>query len=88
MINKEITSDDWMNFLRSLHNEVRNSPSIKLTGLGALNEINNYLMLFFIERNYEEYNLSEELIFTDDCRFSYIYKEYCTKKHIDDDLKS
>lgn len=91
MIGKQISSNDWMTFLRSLHNEVRNSPGIKLTGLGALNEINNYLMLFFIERNYEEYNLSEAnngIIFTEDSKFSYIYNNFCKKEHIDSDLKN
>lgn len=76
-----ISSQSWLNFMWSLHNDVRNSRGIKLTGLGALNEINNYLLLFFIERKFNIYHLP------DDCKFSYLYKNFCTDEKIKDDSK-
>lgn len=77
-----ISSQSWLNFLWSLHNDVRNARGVKLTGMGALNEINNYLLLFFIEREFDEYCLS------DDCKLSYMYKEFCTDEKIKEDTKS
>jgi len=37
---------------------VRNSVGIKLTGLGALNEINNYLLLFFLENKFDKFGFN------------------------------
>ena len=42
-----IDTKSWLNFMWSLHNDVRQSRGLKLTGLGALNEINNYLLLIY-----------------------------------------
>jgi hypothetical protein len=52
-----------------------------LTGLGALNEINNYLLLFFMERNFDKYELLDE------CRFSYLYNNFCSDEKIKEDTK-
>jgi type I restriction-modification system DNA methylase subunit len=76
-----ISASEWLNFMWTLHNKVRSGKGSKLTGMGALNEINNFLLLFFIERNFEKYKLDET------CRFSYLYKTFCSKKAIDDDKK-
>lgn len=74
-----ITSSEWLNFMWTLHNKVRNGKGSKLTGMGALNEINNFLLLFFIERNFDKYKLDET------CRFSYLYNTFCSKKVINDE---
>lgn len=71
-----ISSSEWLNFMWTLHNKIRNGKGSKLTGMGALNEINNFLLLFFIERNFDKYKLDET------CRFSYLYKTFCSKKVI------
>jgi hypothetical protein len=67
--------------MHSLHNTVRTGRKITLTGLGALNEINNYLLLFFIERNFEKYQMPEY------CKFSELYSKYCTDTKIMEDSK-
>ena len=36
-----MNQDDLLQFLHSIHNKIRNANGIKLTGLAALNEINN-----------------------------------------------
>lgn len=74
------TPSSWLNFMWTLHNKVRNGRGVKLTGLGALNEINNFLLLFFIERNFEKYTKLD-----DTCRFSYIYEHFCSPKAIKED---
>jgi type I restriction-modification system DNA methylase subunit len=71
-----ISASEWLNFMWTLHNKVRNGKGSKLTGMGALNEINNFLLLFFIERNFDKYDLD------DTCRFSYLYETFCSKKII------
>ena len=76
-----IDTKSWLNFIWSLHNDVRQSRGLKLTGLGALNEINNYLLLFFMERRFNKYNLSDE------CRFSYLYHNFCSDEKIKNDSK-
>ena len=42
-----ISAQSWQTLMWALHNDVRNSRGLKLTGMAALNEINNYLLLFF-----------------------------------------
>jgi type I restriction-modification system DNA methylase subunit len=80
-INNTYNTQSWLNFMWSLHNDVRQSRGLKLTGLGALNEINNYLLLFFMERNFDKYELSDE------CRFSYLYNNFCSDEKIKEDTK-
>jgi type I restriction-modification system DNA methylase subunit len=75
------TTGTWLSFMHSLHNTVRTGRKVTLTGLGALNEINNYLLLFFIEREFPTYKLD------DDCRFSHLYFNYCTDSKIAEDKK-
>ena len=71
----------WFSFLRNLHNIVRNGKSIKLTGIPALNEINNFLLLKFLEPKIDEYGLPNN------CKFSVLYNDYCTDEKIKDDEK-
>jgi len=71
----------WFSFLHNLHNIVRNGKGIKLTGIPALNEINNFLLLKFLEPKIEEYGLP------DNCKFSVLYEDYCTDEKIKQDEK-
>jgi type I restriction-modification system DNA methylase subunit/restriction endonuclease S subunit len=81
--NNIISSQSWQSLMHALHNDVRNSRCLKLTGMAALNEINNYLLLFFIERNFEKYPTLD-----DSCKFSYMYETYCMDEHIKSDTKN
>ena len=78
-----IDSQSWHSLMHALHNDVRNSRGLKLTGMAALNEINNYLLLFFIERNFSKYPTLDET-----CKFSYMYLNFCTDEHIKYDAKN
>jgi len=67
-----ISSTDWLNFIWTLHNKVRNGKGIKLTGLGALNEINNFLLILFLSRKLKDYDLD------DMCSLKYMYDTFCS----------
>jgi len=67
-----ISSTDWLNFIWTLHNKVRNGKGIKLTGLGALNEINNFLLILFLSRKLKDYDLD------DTCSLKYMYETFCS----------
>jgi type I restriction enzyme, S subunit len=67
-----ISSTDWLNFIWTLHNKVRNGKGIKLTGLGALNEINNFLLILFLSRKLKDYDLDEM------CSLKYMYNTFCS----------
>jgi type I restriction-modification system DNA methylase subunit len=73
--------NEWINFLWTLHNKVRNAKGLKLTGMSALNEICNYLLLFFVEKFVDKEQLPEY------CKISYLYNEYCTKQSYAEDKK-
>ena len=64
----QINTTSWLSFMDSLHTTVRSGRKVALTGIGALNEINNYLMLFFIEKRFNKYHGLDET-----CKFSYLY---------------
>ena len=74
--------NEWLNFLWALHNKVRNAKGIKLSGISALNEINNYLLFFFMERHVDRYNLPEH------CKFSYLYDKFASKQAFAHDKKT
>jgi hypothetical protein len=76
-----ITKEDWLAFLHQLHNKVRNSKGIKLTGMSALNEINNFIMIRFIEKFIDKQKLPEI------CKFSYLYETFASEKRIKEDNK-
>ena len=65
------TSNDWLNFMWTLHNKVRNGKGIKLTGLAALNEINNFLLIFFISKKFKDYGIDEKY------SFFTMYENFC-----------
>jgi type I restriction-modification system DNA methylase subunit len=67
-----ISSTDWLNFIWTLHNKVRNGKGIKLTGLGALNEINNFLLILFLSRKLKDYDLDNT------CSLKYMYNTFCS----------
>jgi len=67
-----ILSTDWLNFIWTLHNKVRNGKGIKLTGLGALNEINNFLLILFLSRKLKDYDLDNT------CSLKYMYNTFCS----------
>lgn len=78
----DLTQDDLLQFLHSIHNILRSSNGgIALTGLGALNEINNFFALYFIKDKIVEQGLPVE------CSFDNIYKTYCTDEIIIKDGK-
>jgi type I restriction-modification system DNA methylase subunit len=67
-----ISSTEWLNFIWTLHNKVRNGKGVKLTGLGALNEINNFLLILFLSRKLKDYDLD------DTCSLKYMYDKFCS----------
>lgn len=81
-MDKEMNNNDWLNFLHQIHNKIRNSAGLKLTGMGALNEINNLLMLWFVEKYIDIEKLDDE------CKFSVLYNKYATDEKINDDKKT
>lgn len=78
---KLINKEDWLGFLHQLHNKVRNSKGIKLTGIPALNEISNFLMFRFVEKYIDEEKLPKF------CKFSYLYDKYAADEKINADKK-
>jgi type I restriction-modification system DNA methylase subunit len=72
---------EWLSFLWTLHNKVRDAKGIKLTGMSALNEINNYLLFFFMEKHVIKHDLPEY------CKFSYLYKNYASKEAYEHDKR-
>lgn len=82
---KQMTEDEWVQFLWSLHNVVRNSKGIKLTGMAALNEINNFLLIRFAEKKISKFVEDEEL--PEFCKFSYLYEKYASDEKIKEDTK-
>ena len=62
-----ITKDDLLNFTHQLHCKLRGAKGIKLTGLPALNEIENILFFRFIEEREEILNISDDIKFTTIC---------------------
>lgn len=80
---KQMSGDDWVTFLWALHNEVRNANGIKLTGMAALNEINNFLLIRFADKKIKKLIEKDEL--PKICKFSYLYKNYASDEKIEED---
>jgi type I restriction-modification system DNA methylase subunit len=76
-----MNQDDLLQFLHSIHNRIRNANGLKLTGLSALNEINNFFALYFIKDKVVKKGLPDE------CSFDKIYKKYATDDIIKADKK-
>ena len=81
-INIIMNQEDLLQFLHTIHNKIRNANGLKLTGMSALNEINNYFALYFIkDKVVSKGKLSE------DYSFDKIYEKYCTDDIIKSDRK-
>ena len=64
--------NSYKTFFNKLHNILRNGEAA-LTGMAALNEINNFILLVFIEKNINIYFNNDD---TKTLKFSYLIKEY------------
>ena len=63
----QITKEDLLHFTHQLHCKLRGAKGIKLTGLPALNEIENILFFRFIEERAEIKDIPNEIKFTAIC---------------------
>lgn len=73
-------SKDYLGFFHKLHCILRDGE-IGLTGLNALNEINNMVLIVFMEQFIKKYNLDEEF------KFSYIYNK-CIVPYLKTNIKT
>lgn len=80
-MSSHITKEDLLNFTHQLHCQLRSSKGIKLTGLPALNEIENILFFRFIEEMKDITGIPEEYKFTTIC------EKYASDEKINDDKK-
>jgi type I restriction-modification system DNA methylase subunit len=76
-----MNQDDMLQFLHSIHNKIRNAKGLKLTGLAALNEINNFFALYFVKDKVVKKGLPIE------CSFDDIYNKYASDIAIKGDNK-
>ena len=79
-MSEQISREDLLQFTHQLHCKLRGAKGIKLTGLPALNEIENILFFRFIEER-------KEIKLDDDIKFSVICKKYATDEKIKEDKK-
>jgi type I restriction-modification system DNA methylase subunit len=77
----QISKEDLLNFTHQLHNKLRGAKGIKLTGLPALNEIENILFFRFMEEIDEIKDIDEDITFTAIC------EKYATDEKIKEDKK-
>jgi type I restriction enzyme S subunit len=77
----QINKEDLLNFTHQLHNKLRGAKGIKLTGLPALNEIENILFFRFMEERTEIKDIPNEIKFTKIC------EKYATDEKLKEDLK-
>ena len=78
----QITKEDLLNFTHQLHCKLRGAKGIKLTGLPALNEIENILFFRFIEEMDEiKKDIPVEI------RFTTICEKYASDVAINEDKK-
>jgi len=80
-MSSQITKEDLLNFTHQLHNKLRGAKGIKLTGLPALNEIENILFFRFMEERTEIKDIPNEIKFTKIC------EKYATDEKLKEDLK-
>lgn len=79
-MSEQISREDLLQFTHQLHCKLRGAKGIKLTGLPALNDIENILFFRFIEER-------KEIKLDDDIKFSAICKKYATDEKIKEDKK-
>ena len=77
----QISKEDLLSFTHQLHNKLRGAKGIKLTGLPALNEIENILFFRFMEEIEEIEGIDEKI------KFSSICEKYATDDKIKEDKK-
>lgn len=75
-----ITQKEWLDFLHLLHNKLRNSEGMKLTGMTALTEINNFMLFRFLDDS-EKFGL----IIPDNMKFKHLYLGHATDEKIAED---
>lgn len=80
-MSSQITKEDLLNFTHQLHCQLRGSKGIKLTGLPALNEIENILFFRFIEEIKDITGIPDEYKFTTIC------EKYASDEKINEDKK-
>ena len=75
------SKQDFINFLWKLHNICRNGRGTKLTTIPAMYETNNIIILkiFAIKKLEDKYEIPVN------CRFDYIFKEFCSKEAIENE---
>lgn len=74
-----MSSSKWLGFLHTLHTKLRGAKGIKLTGMSALNEINNFLLLALCEDFMKEQKMPKH------CSFKYLCEKYVTSNKIKED---
>ena len=79
-MSEQISREDLLQFTHQLHCRLRGAKGIKLTGLPALNEIENILFFRFIEER-------KEIKIDDDIKFSTICEKYASDEKIKEDKK-
>lgn len=80
-MSSQITKEDLLNFTHQLHCQLRGSKGIKLTGLPALNEIENILFFRFIEEIKDITGIPDEFKFTTIC------EKYASDEKMNEDKK-
>ena len=80
-MSSQITKENLLNFTHQLHCKLRGAKGIKLTGLPALNEIENILFFRFMEERKEIRDIPNEIKFTKIC------EKYATDEKIQEDNK-
>jgi type I restriction enzyme S subunit len=69
-----MSKQEFINFLWKLHNICRNGRGTKITNLPAMYETNNIITLKLLEIH----NLENDYNIPENCRFGYIYNEFCS----------
>lgn len=77
----KMNKQSYFTVLKQLHDICRDTPSPKLTGMDAYNEIMNVLYLRHMSDNYSE-NIKEKY------NLKTMYDKYCRQEHIEQDLKN
>lgn len=78
-MSKNINKNDWLTILNLMRSKLRNANGIKLTGMSAMNEINNFILLALCENFIKEQKLPKH------CQFSYLVKEFASDEKISED---
>jgi len=77
-----ITKKEWLDFLHLLHNKLRNSEGVKLTGMSALTEINNFMMFRFLD-DCDKFGFD----LPENYKCKNLYLKYATDKKIEEDKR-